>query len=231
MTHSTNQRNTMKYFVKDIRSTTIYSTGWNYENICKSLLITLRAEFEKIRMAVADFKSNELRKTLKRASEALEPDTSKKQKSTEAPTPYVPDVPQPPVNSGDIMHMIKTFNKMVSDEDSVDEAPILWSSLCCWDVDLILRKVVKVRSFGVINLIGRLQNVRGCYTTILMCMSLEHFSEMVYVHVCEIVPYPLSVKLMKRMLKHKLEIAKDVVGNDMTTAEQLIRFIKNQLAA
>ncbi|GKB07663.1 hypothetical protein Tco_0835947, partial [Tanacetum coccineum] len=45
------------------------------------------------------------------------------------------------------------------------------------------------------------------------------------------VSYPLSVKLMERMLKHKLEIDKDVVGNDMTTAEQLIRFIKNQLAA
>nr|GFB45143.1 hypothetical protein [Tanacetum cinerariifolium] len=29
---------------------------------------------------------------------------------------------------------------------------------------------------------------------------------------------------------HKLEIDKDVVGNDMTTAEQLIQFIKNQLA-
>ncbi|GKC65048.1 hypothetical protein Tco_1097646, partial [Tanacetum coccineum] len=45
------------------------------------------------------------------------------------------------------------------------------------------------------------------------------------------VSYPLSVKLMERMLKHKLEIDKDVVGNDMTTAEQLIRFIKNQLVA
>ncbi|GKF12564.1 hypothetical protein Tco_0050490, partial [Tanacetum coccineum] len=31
--------------------------------------------------------------------------------------------------------------------------------------------------------------------------------------------------------KNKLEIDKDVVGNDMTTAEQLIRFIKNQIAA
>ncbi|GJV66179.1 anticodon-binding aminoacyl-tRNA synthetase, class 1a [Tanacetum coccineum] len=45
------------------------------------------------------------------------------------------------------------------------------------------------------------------------------------------VSYPLSVKLMERMLKHKLEIDKDVVVNDMTTAEQLIRFIKNQNAA
>ncbi|GJZ65822.1 hypothetical protein Tco_0622518 [Tanacetum coccineum] len=45
------------------------------------------------------------------------------------------------------------------------------------------------------------------------------------------VSYPLSMKLMERILKHKLEIDKDVVGNDMTTAEQLIRFIKNQIAA
>ncbi|GKB32097.1 hypothetical protein Tco_0871498 [Tanacetum coccineum] len=45
------------------------------------------------------------------------------------------------------------------------------------------------------------------------------------------VSYPLSVKLMERMLKHKLEIDKDVVGNDMTNAEQLIWFIKNQIVA
>ncbi|GJR79200.1 hypothetical protein Tco_0149985 [Tanacetum coccineum] len=45
------------------------------------------------------------------------------------------------------------------------------------------------------------------------------------------IPYPLSIKLMERMLKHKLELAKDVVGNDLTTAEQLISFIKSQLVA
>nr|GEY42320.1 ribonuclease H-like domain-containing protein [Tanacetum cinerariifolium] len=45
------------------------------------------------------------------------------------------------------------------------------------------------------------------------------------------VSYPLSVKLMEWMLMHKLEIDSDVVGNDMTTAEQLIQFIRNQLAA
>nr|GFC60584.1 aminoacyl-tRNA synthetase, class 1a, anticodon-binding [Tanacetum cinerariifolium] len=46
----------------------------------------------------------------------------------------------------------------------------------------------------------------------------------------EDVSYPLFVKLMEKMLMHKLEIDLDVVGNDMTTAEQLIQFIKNQLA-
>nr|GEW69639.1 aminoacyl-tRNA synthetase, class 1a, anticodon-binding [Tanacetum cinerariifolium] len=41
------------------------------------------------------------------------------------------------------------------------------------------------------------------------------------------VSYPLSVKLIEKMLMHKLEIDTDVVGNDMTAADQLIQFIKN----
>ncbi|GJX98747.1 hypothetical protein Tco_0355766 [Tanacetum coccineum] len=44
-------------------------------------------------------------------------------------------------------------------------------------------------------------------------------------------PYPLSVSLMKKMLKHKLEVEIDGVGNDMTYDVQLIQFIKNQLAS
>ncbi|GKF61984.1 hypothetical protein Tco_0182038, partial [Tanacetum coccineum] len=44
-------------------------------------------------------------------------------------------------------------------------------------------------------------------------------------------PYPLSVSLMKKMLKHKLEVKIDGVGNDMTYVVQLIQFIKNQLAS
>ncbi|GJR09387.1 putative ribonuclease H-like domain-containing protein [Tanacetum coccineum] len=43
--------------------------------------------------------------------------------------------------------------------------------------------------------------------------------------------YPLSASLMKKILKHKLEVEIDGVGNDMTYAVQLIQFIKNQLAS
>nr|GFD08143.1 hypothetical protein [Tanacetum cinerariifolium] len=43
--------------------------------------------------------------------------------------------------------------------------------------------------------------------------------------------HPVAGAGLILMLKHKLEIDKDVVGNDMTTAEQLSQFIKNQLAA
>ncbi|GJU34579.1 putative ribonuclease H-like domain-containing protein [Tanacetum coccineum] len=137
------QREYMRVFVKN-QSTTIYSTGWSMKYVKSLTDEQLIAEFEKIRMAVADLKSQELRRTLKRAGEALEPDTSKKQKSTEAPIPSVPDVPQPPVVSSpkssgtrrkslgrsritkpksiltelDLDADDKTFIKVVSDEDS-----------------------------------------------------------------------------------------------------------------
>ncbi|GKF71133.1 hypothetical protein Tco_0207247, partial [Tanacetum coccineum] len=44
-------------------------------------------------------------------------------------------------------------------------------------------------------------------------------------------PYPLSVSLMRKMLKHKLEVEVGGVENDMTYAVQLIQFIKKQLAS
>nr|GEU75296.1 ribonuclease H-like domain-containing protein [Tanacetum cinerariifolium] len=43
------------------------------------------------------------------------------------------------------------------------------------------------------------------------------------------VSYPLSIKLIERLLMHKLEIDSDVVGNDMTTAEQLIQVFNSPM--
>ncbi|GJS36834.1 hypothetical protein Tco_0535216 [Tanacetum coccineum] len=42
--------------------------------------------------------------------------------------------------------------------------------------------------------------------------------------------YPLSVNLIKRMLDHQLEICRDTVGNELTTAVQLIAFLKKQIS-
>ncbi|GKA08853.1 hypothetical protein Tco_0688184 [Tanacetum coccineum] len=278
-----------------------------------------QTEFEKIRMAVADLKSQELRRTLKRAGEALAPDTSKKQKSTEAPIPSVPDVPQPPVVSSpkssgtrrkslgrsritkpksiltelDLDADDKTFIKVVSDEDSEDEAPILWSALAGWEVistplgeiNALYRTDQSTKHFTtlreILHMVDRqdLLKLYGMVVTYyenrlvtgaglmlwgdlqvlidsqeggkgssvwnnqslwqirswrLYTLSNVHVLETVsgkVLYMFADVSYPLSVKLMERMLKHKLEIDKDVVGNDMTTAEQLIRFIKNQIAA
>ncbi|GKD06433.1 hypothetical protein Tco_1181407 [Tanacetum coccineum] len=289
------QREYMRVFVKN-QSTTIYSTGWSMKYVKSLADEQLIAEFEKIRMVVADLKSNELRRTLKRAGEALEPDTSKKQKSTEAPIPSVPDVPQPKVVSSSKSSGSRrkgSWAGVVSDEDSEDEAPILWSAFAGWEVIstplgeinamymmdqstkhfTTLREILHMvdrhdllKLYGLVvkyyenhpvtgaglMLWGDLQVLMdsqegGKGSSVWHHQSLWQISSwrlytLSNVHVLETVSgevlymfadvsYPLSVKLMERMLKHKLEIAKDVVGNDMTTAEQLIRFIKNQLAA
>ncbi|GJR97921.1 hypothetical protein Tco_0270095 [Tanacetum coccineum] len=281
------QREYMRIFVKN-QSTTIYFTGWSMKYVKSLTDEQLKAEFEKIRMAVADLKSHELRRTLKRAGEALEPDTSKKHKSTEAPIPSVLDVPQPPVVSSpkssstrrkslgrshitkpksiltelDLDADDKTFIKVVSGEDSKDEAPILWSAFASLEVISIplgeinalymmdqstkhfttLREILYMvdredllKLYGLVVKYYENHPVAGAgLVWRLYTLSNVHVLETVSREVLYMfvdVTYPLSVKLMERMLKHKLEIDKDVVGNDMTTAEQLIRFIKNQIIA
>ncbi|GJY78703.1 hypothetical protein Tco_0484504 [Tanacetum coccineum] len=42
--------------------------------------------------------------------------------------------------------------------------------------------------------------------------------------------YPLSVNLIERMLDHQLEICHETVGNELTTAVQLIAFLKKQIS-
>ncbi|GKE63570.1 hypothetical protein Tco_1513937 [Tanacetum coccineum] len=41
--------------------------------------------------------------------------------------------------------------------------------------------------------------------------------------------YPLSINLIERMLDHQLEICHEIVGNELTTAVQLIAFLKKQI--
>ncbi|GJS21838.1 retrovirus-related pol polyprotein from transposon TNT 1-94 [Tanacetum coccineum] len=42
--------------------------------------------------------------------------------------------------------------------------------------------------------------------------------------------YPVTVKLMERMLDYQLEIGHGAVGNELTTAVQLVKFLKKQIA-
>ncbi|GJZ73266.1 hypothetical protein Tco_0637412 [Tanacetum coccineum] len=60
-----------------------------------------------------------------------------------------------------------------------------------------------------------------------------HVLEMVSGHVLHMFVdkrYPLSVNLIERMLEHQLEICRDTVGNELTTAVQLIVFLKKQIS-
>nr|GEY01038.1 hypothetical protein [Tanacetum cinerariifolium] len=277
------QRTYMRHFVKN-KSCAVYSTGWSMARVKSFTDDQLKEEFEKIQKDISNIQIQAFSRTLKRIGPVLEEPSSKMQKSTEAPIPYVPEVPQSPVVSSPTFsgtrrksfgrkHLPKpksklqeldldaddqTFIKVVSNKDSKDEAPHLWSALVGWeDLVTLYGLVVKyyenhpVAAAGLIlwgdlqvlfdsheggkgSFIWHHQHLWQIRSWRLYTLSNVHVLETVYgevVYMFADVPYPLSVKLMERMLKHKLAIERDVVGNDMTTTEQLIQLIKNQLAA
>ncbi|GKB68811.1 hypothetical protein Tco_0930223 [Tanacetum coccineum] len=130
----------------------------------------------------------------------------------------------------------RSFIRVLSDDDSDDADPvILWEILHLADrQDLLKLYGMVVKYYEDHPLIGAGMMLWGDL------QELETIS-IFNVHVLETISgkvvymfadrsYPLSVQLMKKMMTHKLEIEIDGVGNDMTYAEQLIQFIKNQIA-
>nr|GFA69824.1 JmjC domain-containing protein [Tanacetum cinerariifolium] len=225
-------------------------------------------KFEKIQKDLSNIQFQAFNRTLKRTGPVLEEPSSKRQKSTEAPIPSVPEVPQSPIVSSpkssgtrrkslgrkrltkpksklqelDLDADDQTFIKVVSNEDSEDEAPRLWSALADWEVI--------PTHLGDINALYRIDHSTAHFTTLRQILHMVDKHDLVtlyglvlfdsheggkgsfvwhHQHLWQIRswrPYTLSNV-------HVLETVsgEDVVGNDMTTAEQLIRFIKNQLAA
>ncbi|GJS27633.1 hypothetical protein Tco_0488253 [Tanacetum coccineum] len=149
------QRTYMRQFVKN-QSSALYSTGWTKAKVEGFTDAQLKEEFEKIQKALANTQVQAFSRTLKRTCTELEAPSSKQQKSTKAPIPSVPDVPQPPVVSSpkssgtrrkslgrnhltkpkyilkelDLDADDKTFIKFISDEDSTKEALIIWMDQC-----------------------------------------------------------------------------------------------------
>nr|GEV74807.1 xylulose kinase-1 [Tanacetum cinerariifolium] len=278
------QRTYMRQFVNN-QSRAVYSTGWSMARVKSFIDAQLKEEFEKIQKAILNIQIQAFSQTLKRTGPMLEEPFSKRQNSTEAPIPFVHDVPQSPVVSSppssgtrrkslgrkrlpkpkptlqelDLDADAQTFIKIVSIEDSDDAVPPVWSAFVGWEVihtplgDInalyrmdrstsyftTLREILHmVDRHDLLNLYGLVvkyyENHREIRSWRLNTLSNVHILETVSSEVLYMfadVSYPLSVKLMERMLTHKLEIDTDVVRNDMTTAEQLIQFIKNQLAA
>nr|GEW33344.1 putative ribonuclease H-like domain-containing protein [Tanacetum cinerariifolium] len=190
-------------------------------------------KFEKIREVQSNSQLQAFSRTLKRTGPVLEEPSS---------ISSVPDVPRSPV----------TFIKVVTTEDSDNEAPTVWSALVGWEII--------PTPLGDINALYRMDQSTKHFTTLRQILHMVDRQDLVKLYRLVVqyyethpvagvglilwgdiqvlfdshkgdISYPLSVKLIEKMLRYKLEIDTDVVGNDMTTADQLIQFIKNQLAA
>ncbi|GJV54901.1 hypothetical protein Tco_1455906 [Tanacetum coccineum] len=60
--------------------------------------------------------------------------------------------------------------------------------------------------------------------------ELQHFNLFSISQICNKKKYPLSINLIERMLDHQLEICHGTMGNELTTAVQLIAFLKKQIS-
>nr|GEV29343.1 JmjC domain-containing protein [Tanacetum cinerariifolium] len=187
--------------------------------------------------------------TLKRTCLVLEEPSSKRRKSLDR---NHLTKPKSKLKELDLDADAQTFIKVVSNKDFEDEALRLWSALVGWEVI--------PTPLGDINAIYRIDRSTAYFTTLREILHMVDRQDLLTLYGLVVkyyanhpvagaglilwgdlqvlfdshkgdVPYPLSVQLIERMFAHKLEIDKDVVGNDMTTAKQLIRFINNQLAA
>nr|GEV50296.1 hypothetical protein [Tanacetum cinerariifolium] len=211
----------------------------------------MAALIKKNRQALAAQLAQE--RTLKRPGPVLEEPSSKRQQSTDAPIPSVPEVPHSPAVSSPPSsrtrrkslgrkHILKpkstllkldldadaqTFIKVVVNEDSDDEDfdDEVWSAVVSWEVlptPLGENNALYRIDGGKGSCVWQHQNLWEIRSWRLYTLSNVHVLETMSGEVLSMftdVSYPLSVKLMERMLMHKLEIDSDVVGNDMTTAE------------
>ncbi|GJX94899.1 putative ribonuclease H-like domain-containing protein [Tanacetum coccineum] len=87
------QKAYMRTFVKN-QSSTIYSTGWTMKHVKSFSDYQLKAEFDKIRAAVGELKSQNIRRSLKRPGVDMAQASSKKSKPTKASKSFVPDESQ-----------------------------------------------------------------------------------------------------------------------------------------
>ncbi|GKC39952.1 hypothetical protein Tco_1052336 [Tanacetum coccineum] len=291
------------------QSSTIYSTGWTMKHVKSFSDDQLKTEFDKIRAAVGELKSQNIRKSLKRPSADLAQTSSKKLKLTEAPKFVVPDesrqpyaevppttTPQPsdfsspptvpsaeprthsygtrrksigakkkqlgqkgvhtshstiPIEDDDPAAEHKMCIKYASDEDSAsnDDTSVNLYAVVDWEllptglgwindnqaegVGLVLWGDLKVLidspEVNDGSDVWKNQNTWSIQSWKLYSYSGVHVLETVdglVLHMFVDKKYPISVNLIERMLDHQLEICHGQEGNELTTAVQLIAFLK-----
>ncbi|GJW83023.1 hypothetical protein Tco_0156168 [Tanacetum coccineum] len=261
------QKDFMQTFVKN-QSSTIYSTRWTLKYVKTFTNDQLKAEFDKIRNAVADLQAQNLRRSLKRpgvdspfvdsppSTPVAAPDTSVNPSISRSSRPRTrsyssaagiktystrrKSLATRKMSSSEVdltapdNSFIQVLSNDASDASDDDSDPLFfWHVFAAWEVvptglgdvnalyftDKSSKYFTHLRE--ILHLLDR-QDLSKLYG-----MVVKHYE----VNPLADTPYPLSASLMKKMLKHKLEVEIDGVGNDMTYVVQLIKFIKNQLAS
>nr|GEU38868.1 ribonuclease H-like domain-containing protein [Tanacetum cinerariifolium] len=242
------QKPYMRQYVEN-QSSAIYNTGWTMAYVKSFTDDQLKQEFEKIRKST-EAPIPSVPEVSHSPAVSSPPSSCTRRKSLGRKHILKP---KSTLLKLDLDADAQTFIKVVVNEDSDDEDfdDEVWSAVVGWEV--------LPTPLGKVNALYRIDGSTKHFTTLRQILHMVDRQDLVKlyglveirswrlytlsnVHVLETVSgevlstftdvsYHLLVKLMEQMLMHKLEIDTNVVGNDMTTAEQLIQFIKNQLVA
>ncbi|GJW04130.1 hypothetical protein Tco_1562986 [Tanacetum coccineum] len=230
------QRDYIRTFVKN-QSSTIYTTGWTLKHVrsfsddqlkvvltdqtsslLKSAITTPKGDSRPSSAGVTpdvhqspfvDTPPSTPPHSPKASSHPdVTPDTSKQ--PTVAPTP---SFATPVSRSFGPRTRSQSSDTVLSDDDydasDDDTDPLFWHIFAAWEV-----------------IPTGLGDVNALYFTDKSSKYFTHLREILHLidrHICLNTPYPLSASLMKKMLKHKLEVETDGIGNDMTYVVQLIK--------
>ncbi|GKE26304.1 hypothetical protein Tco_1441688 [Tanacetum coccineum] len=135
-----------------------------------------------------------------------------------------------PIEDGDPEAEHKMCIKYASDEDSASDDDTSGVGLVLWGDLKVLIDSLKVNDGGDV---WKNQNTWSIQSWKLYSYSGVHVLETVdglVLHMFVDKKYPLSVNLIERMLDHQLEICHGQEGNELTTAVQLIAFLKKQIS-
>ncbi|GKA53345.1 hypothetical protein Tco_0746660 [Tanacetum coccineum] len=236
----------------ETQSSVIYSTGWTLKHVKSFTDATLQEEFNKIRHAVENLQTKILRRSIKRPGYTCFTTQTICCCSSELDL-NAPDTSFITVLSDDV------FDASDDDTDPLfwhifaawEVIPTgLGDVNALYFTDKTSKYFTHLRE--ILHLLDR-QDLSKLYGMVvkhyevnplagnglILCWKLFPFSG---VHVLETfsgkilymfadTPYPLSVSLMKKMLKHKLEVEVDGVGNDMTHAISEFMLLNSLLLA
>ncbi|GJR46232.1 hypothetical protein Tco_1314335 [Tanacetum coccineum] len=104
------------------QSSTIYTTGWTMKHVKSFSDDQLKTEFDKIRTAVAELKSLNIRRSLKRPV----PPNATQQPSEFSSQPTIPSA-EPSTHS-----YVLSYDS--DDSDADDDPPIFWPAFAAWEV-------------------------------------------------------------------------------------------------
>ncbi|GJY47933.1 hypothetical protein Tco_0437889 [Tanacetum coccineum] len=273
------QKTYMRTFVKN-QSSTIYTTGWTVKHVKSFSDDQLKTEFDKIRAAVAELKSQNIRRSLKRPGADLEQASSKKSKPTEAPKSSVPDESQQPSAevspaatkqpsefssqptvpsdeprthsygtrrkslgarkkssteldlTADDRSFIRVLSDNSDDSNDDDDPPILWPAFAAWevvptglgDVNALYFMDKSSKYFTHLREILHLVDRKDLFK--LYGMVVQYYEEHPLAGSGMILWGDLQVLFESHEGDTPYPLSR--IGNDMTYAEQLIQFIKNQ---